>query len=403
MGSSLRGGWEVRKLGEVAIVSSGNSAPQKKELFNNGIFPFIRTSDVGKIRKGIIDSSSDNLNEDGIKKLRLFKKGTILFPKSGASTFLNHRVIMKIDAYVSSHLATIKSNNISKDEFIWYYLITIDAKDLMQNIAYPSLKLSDIKQIPIPVPPLQEQEKIVVILDEVFSAIAKAKANAELNLQNAKELFESYLQGVFENKGEEWEEKTLGEMADFRNGINFAKNAKGKVIKIVGVKNFQKNFLVPLDNLEIISLDGEIKNNDLLLDGDILAVRSNGNPKLIGRTILAKNISENTTHSGFTIRIRLNLSILFSEYLCHYLKTQKTREILIKSGNGVGIKSLNQGSLSLLSIPFPPLQTQKQIVKKLNTLQEQTKKLESIYAQKLQDLDELKKSILQKAFNGEIL
>src|SRR5690554_642637 len=88
---SLPKGWEIKMLSEIAEVGAGNSAPQKKELFINGRHPFIRTSDVGQIRKGFINSSVDNLNDEGIKKLKIKKKGTILFPKSGASTFLNHR------------------------------------------------------------------------------------------------------------------------------------------------------------------------------------------------------------------------------------------------------------------------------------------------------------------------
>lgn len=85
----MKQGWELKKLGEVANVSSGNSAPQDKELFKNGIYPFIRTSDAGQIKKGIINSCVDYLNGTGIKGLKLYRKGTILFPKSGASTFLN--------------------------------------------------------------------------------------------------------------------------------------------------------------------------------------------------------------------------------------------------------------------------------------------------------------------------
>ena len=196
----MKEGWEIMKLGEVADVGTGNSAPQKKDLFEDGTHPFIRTSDVGQIRKGVILNSVDNLNSEGIKGLKLHKKGTILFPKSGASTFLNHRVLMEIDGYVSSHLATIKAKaQIADDKYLLHYLTTVDAKDLMQDIAYPSLKTSDIGLIPVPLPPLPEQQRIVTILDEAFTAIAKAKATAEQNLKNAKELFESYLQGVFEN------------------------------------------------------------------------------------------------------------------------------------------------------------------------------------------------------------
>jgi type I restriction enzyme S subunit len=397
-------GWEIKKLGEVAIVSSGNSAPQKKELFENGIYPFIRTSDVGQIRKGFISSCVDYLNINGIKGLKLYKKGTILFPKSGASTFLNHRVIMEIDSYVSSHLATIKGNNsIIDDLFLLYFLTTIDARDLMQDIAYPSLKTSDISLIPIPIPPLSEQQGIVSILDESFAAINKAKANAEQNLLNSSELFENSAQLIFTQKNNNWEERLLGEFGTFRNGINYTKGSKGEKIKIVGVKDFQDDYWVPENGLAEVSLDGKINETDLLKEGDILAVRSNGNPQLIGRTLLAGKINEKVSHSGFTIRIRLNSKIVNPKYLCHFLKINQTRKELIESGNGVGIRSLNQGALSSLKIPFPKsLKDQEMIIDKVESILEQTQKLKDIYQKKIADLEELKKSLLEKAFRGEL-
>ncbi len=259
-----------------------------------------------------------------------------------------------------------------------------------------------LKKIEIPLPPLPEQQHIVVILDEVFGAIAKAKANAEQNLKNVKELFESYLQGVFETKGEGWEEKTLGEIATFRNGMNFTKSSKGEKINIVGVKDFQKSFWVPFETLETVTLDGKLNDLDLLKEGDILAVRSNGNPQLIGRTLLASEVVGKVSHSGFTIRIRLNAKNVDPVYLCNFLKITKTRKILVDGGNGVGIKSLNQGSLAALLMPIPSVKQQQTIVQKIDALSSETKKLEAIYQQKINDLEELKKSVLQKAFAGEL-
>jgi type I restriction enzyme S subunit len=191
-------GWKLKKLGEVAVVSSGNSAPQKKELFENGIFPFIRTSDVGQIKKGFINSCADYLNKDGIKGMKLHKKGTILFPKSGASTFLNHRVMMQIDGYVSSHLATIKSDDlIIDDKFLLYFLMTIDARNLIQDVPYPSLKISDISSISILLPNLSEQQHIVTILDETFLQTQKLETTYKKQLSDSEELKKSILQKAF--------------------------------------------------------------------------------------------------------------------------------------------------------------------------------------------------------------
>ena len=171
------------KLGDVANISTGNSAPQDKALFENGIYPFCRTSDVGRVHlsSNFVDIN-DKLNKKGIEGLRLFKKETILFPKSGASTFLNHRVMLGIDSYVSSHLATIyRDSNKCIAKFLYYLLCTIDARDLTADLSYPSLKTSDIANIEIPLPPLDIQEEIVAKIEEEEKAVEECKKLIEIH------------------------------------------------------------------------------------------------------------------------------------------------------------------------------------------------------------------------------
>jgi len=156
------------ELKEVADIGTGNSAPQDKELFKNGKYPFFRTSDVGKVHisDNLIDSR-DKLNERGIKGLKLFSKNTILFPKSGASTFLNHRAMLGINGYVSSHLATITPNeNKVFPKFLFSLLIMTDAKTLTNDQNYPSLKTSEIAKIKIPLPPIEIQKQLVEEMEE---------------------------------------------------------------------------------------------------------------------------------------------------------------------------------------------------------------------------------------------
>jgi type I restriction enzyme S subunit len=406
----MKQGWEIKKLGNIAVVSSGNSAPQKKELFDNGTYPFIRTSDVGKIRKGFISSCVDYLNVEGIKGLKLYKKGTILFPKSGASTFLNHRVMMEIDGYVSSHLATIKGNDsITDDRYLLYFLTTIDARNLMQDIAYPSLKTSDISLIPIPLPPLPEQQRIVAILDEAFAAIAKAKANAEQNLKNAKELFESYLQGVFDNKGEGWEEKTLGEsdlieIIDGDRGKNYPtlKDFKDEgYCLFMNTKNvrpdgFLFNTTMFIDEAKDKAMGkGKLKRNDVVMTtrGTI------GNLGVYNEEVEFDNIRIN---SGMLI-FRPNLKLITSEYLFEILRSGIIKEQIRKQVTGAAQPQLPIKTLVNFVFPVPKsLKQQQNIVQKLDNLSTETKKLEAIYLQKINDLEELKKSVLQKAFSGEL-
>lgn len=179
-------------LEQVAAISAGNSAPQDKTLFEDGKHPFVRTADVGKIRFGTVDSTADYLNDKGVAKLRRFPRGTILFPKSGASTFLNHRVMMGFDGYVSSHLATIVPDAKKVDpQFLLYFLHTVKAQDLVQDHGYPSLNLPLIKAIRICLPPMSEQKRIAGKLGKVTTAtkslvaLSRRKSGALADLEKS--------------------------------------------------------------------------------------------------------------------------------------------------------------------------------------------------------------------------
>ena len=164
----------ILELSEVADIKSGNSAPQGKEPFVNGKYNFYRTYDVGQIRKGEISESRDKVNEETYSKLKTFPINTILFPKSGASTFNNNRVIIKEEGAIASHLAGIKANpEILNDYYLYYFLLTVDAKDLIQDSAYPSLNLKQISLIEIPLIPIQEQNEIVKQLDVLSNNVKR--------------------------------------------------------------------------------------------------------------------------------------------------------------------------------------------------------------------------------------
>ena len=396
---NTRYNWQIKTLGEICDVSAGNSAPQNKEYFIDGKYPFFRTSDVGAIHLGKIDNANVYLNEKGIKGLKLFKKGTILLPKSGASTFLNHRVIMDIDGYVSSHLATISTNkSIIDNIFLFYYLLEIRAQNLIQDHKYPSLNLPVIGQIQIPIPPTIEQHRIVKILDEVFENIAKAKEKTEKNLQNAKELFESYLQSIFSNPGKDWEEKTLADIS-----IEFG---RGKS------KHRPRNDKKLYDGKYPFIQTGDIRNSDHYVKqftqtyNDIGLAQSKLWPKGTICITIAANIAEtgilnfDACFPDSVIGIVVNPKFTTAGFIEYLLRSFKL--VIQAKGKGSAQKNINLATFENELFPLPSLSEQKSIVKKLDALSTETKKLEAIYKQKLADLEELKKSVLKKAFNGEL-
>jgi len=402
--SSLREGWEIKKLGDVCDIINGTTPLRtNKEFWEGGDFPWFTIDDIREQGR-LINYTKQKVTLVALKKLRILPIETILLCCTAS---IGEYALTKIELTSNQQFngLVIKDKKELYPMFLLYFSSTL--KDILSNLSGKAtidfIPISRLRDIEIPILPLPEQQRIVAKLDQIFAAIDKAKANAEQNLKNAKELFESYLQEVFEKKGEGWEEKTLGEVATFRNGMNFTKGSKGEEIKIVGVKDFKNSFWVPFENLESVIIDGKLSNIDLLNENDILVVRSNGNPALIGRTLLSGNFVGKVSHSGFTIRIRINTNILNPLYLCHYLKTNFTRKKLMESGTGVNIKSLNQGSLSSLLIKYPKsIETQQVIVQKLDALSAETKRLELLYQKKMVDLEELRKSVLQKAFSGQL-
>lgn len=372
----MKSSWQTKKLGDVCAVGAGNSAPQQKEFFNNGSYPFFRTSDVGAIHVGQIRESNDYLNESGIKKMRLLKKGTILFPKSGASTFLNHRVIMEVDGYASSHLATIKTDESVLDNYyLFYFLQEIKAQDLIQDHKYPSLNLSVIEGMKISFPEsLTEQRAIVRKLDQVFKKVVTAKEAAEKNLQNAKELFESYLQSL---KGDKTE---LGKLVDIKTGkLNAnAMEEGGQYPFFTCAKEIYAIDKYAFD-CEAILLAG---NNAV---GDFNVKHYKGKFNAYQRTYV---ITVNEQHK-----------VLYRYLYFQLLKSLK--EFKVKSV-GSGTKFLKLGMIQGLGVTLPSLAEQKIIVKKLGLLLKETEKLEKIYEQKIADLEELKKSVLASAFAGKL-
>jgi len=404
-------GWKILKLDDLCEFKNGLWTGKKPPYQNVGV---IRNTNFTK--DGYLDDSDIAFLDVEIKQYatRKLEFGDIILEKSGGGPKQPVGRVIPFtkdcgDFSFSNFTSVVRIRDKEKIDYrylhkILYFFYVSGVTEPMQthSTGIRNLQLKEYKNLSIPVPPLPEQKRIVAILDEAFEAIARAIANTEKNLANSREVFESYLNTIFDQKGDGWVEKKLGDIATFRNGLNFTKSSKGESIKIVGVKDFQNHFWIQEEQLDSVTIDAELKEIDILRKGDILTVRSNGNKELIGRCVLADNFSEKISHSGFTIRIRIEREDIYPQFIVHFLKSRELRKQLTESGGGISISSLNQQGLSLIIMSFPTFVEQKAIVANINELAIETQRLETIYRQKLAALKELKQSILQKAFTGEL-
>ena len=380
---SLPKGWEIKTIGDVCVSASSNVS-QNKLANDEGDYPIYGASGL-------------------IKKVSFYHqdKPYLSIVKDGSGVGR----VTKMDAYTSV-IGTLQyilpKENIDLD-YLNYSLMSVDFKKYVAGAAIPHIYFKDYKNEPFLWMPLPEQQRIVSILDEAFAAIARAKANAEQNLKNAKELFESYLQGVFEKKGDGWEDKKLGEVVSkimtgpFGSMLHQSDYVE-EGIPVVNPQNIVDGKIIPLSKTMINQDTFSRLAKYALILGDIVIARRGE----MGRCAIVRKENINWLCGTGSFVIRVNSKKADSNFLNIILSSNSVKQQLKKSSIGATMSNLNQTILSELPIRIPPAEDQQTIVRQLDALRAETQKLEAVYQKKMDDLEELKKSILQKAFAGEL-
>nr|WP_298128106.1 restriction endonuclease subunit S [Brevundimonas sp.] len=176
-----------------------------------------------------------------------------------------------------------------------------------------------------------------------------------------------------------WKRRSLADLLDFRNGMNFTQASQGERVKVIGVGEFKDNeFLNDFSETSSITINGKINPADLLKNDDLLFVRSNGNKALIGRCVLIRGITEPVSFSGFTIRGRVNSDEIDPGFASKLVRSPLFKEHLHRMGGGSSINNLSQDTLSEFCFSLPPLPEQRKIAEILRTWDEVIEKLESL-------------------------
>lgn len=387
----MKNNWQTKKIGDVAKICLGLTHTPK--YVDKGV-PFLSVKDItqGHIsfnNTRFITREEFNSMPDGAKP----KQGDVLFCRVGT---IGYPQIINEDKefgiFVSLGFFRTK-NEILFNRYIAYWmrspLFYDQVRENVQGSTLKNLNTGWLKNFDILLPPLPEQKRIVKTLDEIFEKTTKAKENAEKNLQNARELFESYLQSIFTNPGDNWQEKKLGDVCEYFNGKAHEQciDEEGQYIVV---------------NSKFISSDGRVfkRTNDalfLLSQGDIAMVLSDvPNGKALAKCYL---VEKDDTYS-LNQRICAIRSDKFHIRFLYYQLNRNKYFLSFDNGENQTNLRLNQ----ILSCPLyiPSISEQEDIANKLDTFSEEAKKLEDIYQRKLTDLEELKQSILQKAFDGEL-
>jgi len=388
--------WEEKTLVDVCeLITCGVAA--KPKYVEEGI-PFLSAKNVKNAK--VIYSGYNCISEETYKELTKKNKalkGDILYTRVGS--YGEAAVIEEnIDFGVFVSLTLIKTRkDILNNYYLKYYLNSHQIKTLAKNSITSSgvgnLNVGTVRKFPISLPLLKEQKQIVEILDTAFEAIEKAKTNLEKNLTNTKELFNSKLNEIFSQKGEGWEEKTLGEVCSLFQGL--AINAKTKhllveksSLPLLRIKDLRKN-----THEQYVSETG-FPINALVSEDEILYTRTGNSLGLVFRG--RKGILHN---NSFKVIPNKELT---NDYLYWWLQHDAFTNKIVKLASKAAQPDITHKLFKEQEIIVPPIDKQKEFYIEIVKLNEYSKQLEKKYQQKLNNLEELKKSLLQKAFNGEL-
>jgi len=359
--------WQIKKLGEVCDVIAGQSPEGKFYNKSSSGLPFYQgKKEFGKKFLGEPTTWTTKTTKEAIDGDILMSIRAPVGPTNFATQII----------CIGRGLAAIRSGKGIDKDYLFNFLQLFESEIVgNKGAVFDSISKTQIEKIEIPLPPLPEQHRIVKILDEVFADVARAKENAEKNLQNSKELFESYLQSVFANPGKDWEEKRFDEACVLQRGFDLPSHQRS-----IGMYPLvSSNGITDQINAFRVKAPGVVTGRSGTI-GNVHYIEKDFWP--LNTALYIKNFCGN-----------------YERFVFYFLKQFN----LQKYSSGAGVPTLNRNNVHSEIVHFPKsLAEQKSIVKKLDALADQTKKLEKIYQQKLVDLEELEKSVLKRAFNGEL-
>ena len=387
--------WKMLPFGDVCEISGGSQPPKPT---------FIYEPKEGYIRLVQVRDYRTNNFITYIPKEKAKKfcnKTDIMIGRYGPPIFGIFRGLE--GAYNVALMKAIPNRALLNQEYLYWFLKTESLVKFVEKSSKRAAGQDGVRKevlytYPTPIPPLPQQKQIVAILDKAFAAIDTAKANAEQNLQNAKELFESYLQNVFENKGDDWEEKTLGDVLQKTETVN-PKSTPNNEFVYLDVSSVNKETKLIEKTTTLLGKDAPSRARKLVKTNDIIFATVRPTHSRVA--IITDEYNNQVCSTGYYV-LRPK-SIIENHYLFYFILTFSFNKLMESMQKGASYPAVNNKEVESVVINFPKsIKEQQKIVKRLDSLSTETKKLEAIYTQKIADLEEMKKSVLQKAFSGQL-
>ena len=391
----MKAEWVSKTLGDVYDVRDGTHDSPK---YHETGYPLITSKNLK--RDGLSFDNVNLISELDYKKINersAVHRGDVLLAMIG--TIGNPTLVEVEPNFAIKNVALFKIPNGQNGAFLRHYLDSGWVSSKMMNEAKGTTQkfvgLGYLRDFPINIPPLPEQQRIVTILDEAFDGIATAKANAEKNLQNARALFESHLQSVFTQRGEGWVEKKLSDVCAITSKLIDPRKEEFLDLIHVGAGNIVSQTGIFID-LKAAREEGLISGKFLF--DETMVLYSKIRPYLMK---VARPDFDGLCSADMYPLAPLSNEIT-RDYLFHLLLSKHFTDYAIEGSARAGMPKVNREHLFDFRVWLPTVEKQNELAAKLDALHAETQRLESIYLQKLAALDALKKSLLDQAFTGAL-
>ncbi len=320
----------------------------------------------------------------------------------------------KFEAYQRTYIVETKENIIT--EYLYYYFKYrwVDYNnDKMFGTAIPYIRLGNLNEFEIPVPPLSEQQRIVEQIESLFAKLDEAKEKAQEVIDGVETNIEAVLYNAFSGKLTQywrkensvdynWENSTLSKIV---SGLKYGSSEKSDYnnngTPVLRIPNIGEGVI---DFSDLKYMQGELGNSyHEVFENDILIIRSNGSRDLVGKcAIVPAALERRYAYASFLIRIKASDKVL-PKYLVRYINSSMARgQLFAKAKSSSGIHNINSKELGSIRIDVPTIEEQTEILKIIEPLIKKELDVKDITSNMIENIAELKKSILAKAFRGEL-
>ncbi|AMV35106.1 EcoKI restriction-modification system protein HsdS [Pirellula sp. SH-Sr6A] len=323
--------------------------------------------------------------------------------------YLNKVLAPDFEGHCSTEIFPIKPAPQLSREYLLYWLLADETVERINETCtgarMPRADMNDVLEFDFPLPPPAEQQRIVAVLDEAFAGIGIAQANAARNRLNARALFESHLQSVFSQSGNNWLERPLSELCDIKHGYAFEGeffSNEGEYVLLTPGNFFEKGGYRDRGEKQKY-YTGEIPRDYVLNEGDLLVAMTEQAAGLLGSPIIVPESSKFLHNQRLGLVTKKPGVPWINEFFFHVFNTLQVRKEIHASASGVKVRHTSPKKIGAVMVAFPnSISEQRKIVSTLASLATETQRLESFYTQKLAVLTELKKSLLHLAFRGQL-